>query len=93
MEGANDRKVFEVCSTEERILVTLDLDFANPLTFDPRETAGVAVLRLPKDAGPSDLQSAIQSLLETLRENKITGALWVLRAGRVRAWVPRTDSL
>ncbi len=88
MEGANDRKVFEVCSAEARILVTLDLDFANPLTFDPRESAGVAVLRLPKDPGATDLQSAVQTLLEALRENSIAGELWVLRAGRVRKWMP-----
>jgi predicted nuclease of predicted toxin-antitoxin system len=91
MEGANDKTVFEVCAAEARTLVTLDLDFANPLTFDPRGSAGVAVLRLPKDAGPSDLRSAIEVLLESLEQNTITGELWVLRSGRVRKWVPRSD--
>ena len=38
-------QVLETCRDEQRVLVTLELDFANPLTFDPRATAGVAVLR------------------------------------------------
>ena len=46
MEGATDPEVFEVCRTEGRVLVTLDLDFSNPLVFDPRPTSCVAVVRL-----------------------------------------------
>ena len=48
MAGAPDSAVFERCATEGRVLVTCDLDFANPFVFDPRPTAGVVVLRLPK---------------------------------------------
>ena len=36
LAGAADDQVFEICASEQRVLVTLDLDFANPLTFDPR---------------------------------------------------------
>jgi predicted nuclease of predicted toxin-antitoxin system len=35
MGGAPDTEVHEVCRSEDRVLVTLDLDFANPLVFDP----------------------------------------------------------
>lgn len=33
--SANDVRVLEVCVGEKRCLVTLDLDFANPLAFPP----------------------------------------------------------
>ena len=46
-------QVLETCRDEQRVLVTLELDFANPLTFDPRATAGVAVLRLSRNPSPS----------------------------------------
>jgi predicted nuclease of predicted toxin-antitoxin system len=39
MDGSDDRRVFEVCVVEDRVLVTLDTDFANPFNFDPRGTA------------------------------------------------------
>ena len=33
----SDIALIEVCRTEERCLVTMDLDFANPLRFPPRK--------------------------------------------------------
>ena len=52
MQGAADDEVFRVCVAEQRTIVTLDLDFANPFQFDPRPTAGIAVLRLPTSQAP-----------------------------------------
>ena len=86
--SALDEQVFEVCRAEERILVTCDLDFANPLVYDPRTASGVAVLRLPKSPGPSDVQAAVACLLAALEQHDITGALWVVRSDRVRVWTP-----
>ena len=34
MAGADDRRVYEVCVSEQRTLVTFDLDFANPLDYN-----------------------------------------------------------
>jgi hypothetical protein len=48
MESEPDAAVIEACRREGRALVTLDLDFANPLDYRPSEYAGIAVLRLPK---------------------------------------------
>lgn len=84
LNRAPDDKVFAVCREESRVLVTCDLDFANPLVYDPRTTAGIAVLRLQSTPGPSDVQAAIVSLLRALDQHTIAGALWVVRPDRVR---------
>ena len=55
MESEPDKAIIETCRREGRALVTLDLDFANPLDYRPSEYAGIAVLRLPKKATPKDL--------------------------------------
>jgi predicted nuclease of predicted toxin-antitoxin system len=47
LAGFADVDVLAVCVAEQRALVTLDLDFANPFRFDPSPTAGIAVLRSP----------------------------------------------
>ncbi len=73
------------------MLVTCDLDFANPLVFDPRPMAGIAVLRLPSTPGPTDVATAIASLLRALELYPITGALWVVRPDRIRVWTPPPD--
>jgi predicted nuclease of predicted toxin-antitoxin system len=91
MSGAPDNTVFAVCRDEGRILVTLDLDFANPLTFDPRTAAGVAVLRLPKNHAPSDISVVVQRLLAELGSRSMAGALWIVRADRIRTWKPVTE--
>lgn len=45
--GASDADVFQAAMGEQRALVSLDVDFANPLRFDPTIASGLAVLRLP----------------------------------------------
>ena len=43
-----DVALIDVCRAEGRCLVTVDLDFGNPLVFDPKRYSGIAVLRLPR---------------------------------------------
>ena len=92
LDGAPDERVFSVCLSEERVLVTLDLDFANPLRFDPRPTAGVAVLRLSRNPAPTELTISMGTLLSALRTHSIDGALWVVRSDRIRVWSPAGGS-
>jgi len=88
LAGATDERVLAVCVEEDRALVTLDLDFANPLHHDPRGTAGLAVLRLPTNPGPSDVERAVTTLLTALELHDLTGSLWIVRGGRIRVWQP-----
>ena len=41
--GATDQELIEKCRREDRALVSLDLDFANPLRFQPSQYPGIAV--------------------------------------------------
>ena len=47
LAGAYDHALINACRNENRCLLTLDLDFSNPLVFDPRQHSGIVVLRLP----------------------------------------------
>lgn len=47
MTSASDTTLIAACSAEGRCLVTLDLGFANPLSYDARLHAGIVVLRPP----------------------------------------------
>jgi len=88
MAGAPDTAVFERCAAEGRTLVTCDLDFANPFVFDPRPTAGVVVLRLPKAHGPTDVLDAIDRLIGALERHTVEGALWIVSSRGIRRFVP-----
>ncbi|MGD1084958.1 MAG: DUF5615 family PIN-like protein [Verrucomicrobiota bacterium] len=84
MESAPDEAVIEACRREERALVTLDLDFANPVDFRPHQYAGIAVLRLPKKATAEDLLQAIQTFAKGLEQHPLSGKLWIVERGRIR---------
>jgi hypothetical protein len=86
LSSATDRKVIEACQRERRCLVTLDLDFGNPLLFRPSDYAGIAVLRLPPKPGQSDLVEAARTLLRGLARGSIQGKLWVIQRGRIREY-------
>ncbi len=77
-----------MCRHEGRCLVTLDMDFSNPLIFKPWEYAGIAVLRLPAKPSPSDLWEACRALISGLKFNEITGKLWIVQRGRIREYQP-----
>ena len=58
--------------------------FGIVVRFPPHKTAGIAVLRLPKGASLSLLESFVSGLLNMLDAEPITGRLWIVEAGRVR---------
>lgn len=83
-----DPGLIAICRDEDRCLVTLDLDFANPLQFRPRDYRGIAVLRLPPRASREDLLGAVQTLAGGLARGDITGKLWVVQIGVLREYRP-----
>lgn len=86
--AAADRHIATACRTEHRCLVTLDLDFGNPLLFKPREYAGIAVLRLPPRATDVDLWQACATLIAGLKHESVVGKLWIVQRGRIREFRP-----
>ena len=86
--GVNDRDLIGICRDEYRVLVTLDMDFGNPLIFRPGEYHGIAVLRLPPRPCHEDLLDAIRTLISGLAGESIEGKLWIVQRGRIRAYQP-----
>jgi hypothetical protein len=86
--SSTDKKLLETCKAEKRCLVTLDLEFANPIIFNPAETEGIAVLRLPRKPTPEDLLDTIRTLIGGLSQKEIRGKLWTIQRGRIREYQP-----
>ncbi|WP_437574754.1 DUF5615 family PIN-like protein [Sorangium sp. So ce887] len=77
--SASDPTVIDVCKAEGRCLVTLDLDFSNPVRFKPADYPGIAGLRLPPRPSPKDLTDSVLTLLNALAQSSIEGKLWILQ--------------
>ena len=84
LTSADDRLLIDACRREGRALVTLDMDFANPLVYPPADHAGIAVLRLPKRISMADLLVGLVTLVRALEVDSLAGRLWIVERGRVR---------
>jgi hypothetical protein len=83
--SASDDRIIEASLQEERCLVTLDLEFGNPLRYQAATYAGIAVLRLPAKPSPEDLENAVRTLIAGLQPT-IARHLWIIEAGRIRVY-------
>ncbi|MBF0460929.1 MAG: DUF5615 family PIN-like protein [Magnetococcales bacterium] len=81
--GTDDGTVFDVCRAEQRILVTLDLDFANMYAYPPAMGYGIVVLRLPWQ-DKSTIMEAMQRVLPVLARESPERKLWIVEKERVR---------
>ena len=91
MAGASDEIFSERCRRERRVLVSLDLDFANPLKYQPSRYYGIAVLRIARQGPRASLNIAIDTLAAALKTEKIEGKLWIVESGRIRIYQEQAD--
>jgi len=84
LQGCPDGDLFALCSRERRCLVTLDLDFADVIRFPPHVSAGIAVVRVPRNPSPELLSAMIGGLLRALPAHPVEGNLWIVEPGRIR---------
>ncbi len=82
--SSTDAAVMDACLRERRVLVSKDLDFADPRQFPPDKGPGIVVLRFGARAGRSEVETAIRRLAKALESEEVAGKLWVLRGTRVR---------
>lgn len=84
LAGVSDRELYDVCRRENRCLVTLDLDFADPTRFAPKETGGIVVIRVPRNPSLMLLERLIEQFLDLLNREPFARDLWIVEVGRVR---------
>ena len=85
--GCGDPDLAERCRSEKRCLVTLDLDFANILSYPPENYSGIIVLRPPRMLLGLQL-SLVKELTQRLSDLPLEGRLWIVELGRIRIHEP-----
>lgn len=81
--GAPDSVIASACITEERVLITLDLDFADIRTYPPTAYPGIVVFRLPR-ADRDAVLNVAAALIERLGASSPAGQLWIVEDSRIR---------
>ncbi|MHB1562131.1 MAG: DUF5615 family PIN-like protein [Isosphaeraceae bacterium] len=91
LSGGSDDVIYEACRATERTLITLDLDFANPLRFPPGPLEGIVVVR-PRRPTLAAVRATLMSVLGALKRRPLKGELWIVEPGRIRAYEPPEDT-
>jgi predicted nuclease of predicted toxin-antitoxin system len=83
LSGAADALLAQHARTNQRVLITLDMDFANIQSYPPATHAGMVVLRShsqDKMTLLALLQILIRALLKSFPEHR----LWIVEHDRIR---------
>ena len=83
LAGSPAPDLLAACVAEDRLLVTLDIDFADIRAYPPGSHRGVWVLRPPNQAFGNVLNAVLAGVRLTTVE-RTAGQLWVIDEKRVR---------
>jgi predicted nuclease of predicted toxin-antitoxin system len=81
--GRPDSQLLDACRAEDRILVTLDLDFADVRTYPPQDQSGIWVLRPATQSVEATLE-VLRSAVGLASIERTANRLWIVQPGRVR---------
>ncbi len=83
LTGAADQQIYAQCIAEQRCLVTLELDFSNPIRVDPTR-CGIIIIRQPRGHSTANFADKVRNLLSAIRESDPQGKLWIVEETRIR---------
>jgi predicted nuclease of predicted toxin-antitoxin system len=81
--GADDVTISKVCKAESRVIISLDLGFADIRTYPPDEFVGIIVLRLSRQ-DKYHVLNIIERLKNALSSEELKGKLWIVDEKRIR---------
>jgi len=81
--GASDANVAERLRSEARVLVTLDLDFANIQAYPPDRLRRYHCAA-SEDTGQSDCSGFLHKIIPILEDRRPDAELWIVQRDRIR---------
>jgi len=83
LQGCSDQTLIKVCQSENRILITLDLDFSDIRNYPPGSNPGIIILRLT-DQSIMAAQSVLSQLIPFFSKELPTNKLWIVDESKIR---------
>src|SRR3989338_8689123 len=82
MARSDDTKIFDLAAAENRIIITMDLDFSAILALTKAEGPGVILLRMHRPNHAS-VQFRLNTLLRSNREADIASSITIVEDARI----------
>lgn len=83
LKGSTDSNLSSICQQENRVLVTLDTDFADIRVYPPEDFSGLLVLHL-KRQDKDYVLNVLTRLIKMFSNEPLDKHLWIVEEGRVR---------
>ncbi len=83
LNGNPDSKIFNVCSRDKRVLVTLDLDFSDIRTYPPNTHYGIIILRLNSQRKLKIIQK-FKQIAHIIGTELLEGCIWIVSENKIR---------
>ena len=85
--GNEDDKIVAVCSEENRILVTIDLDFSDIRRYPPGSNPGIWILR-PSTQSIDSCVALVRHAMAFSKTESQERALWIVEPRKIRIRTP-----
>ncbi len=83
LSGGADSDIALICQREERILITMDLDFSDIRGYPPAEYPGLIVLRL-KQQDKYHVLDVLRHLMRVFQDEPLERHLWIVGERQIR---------
>ena len=83
LAGSADAKIADISLKEERVIVTLDLDFADIRAYPPERYPGIIVMRLKRQDKLTVLKT-LARILAMFEHEDPRGSLWIIDEKQIR---------
>ncbi|MEK6691744.1 MAG: DUF5615 family PIN-like protein [Nitrospirota bacterium] len=83
LQGVKDNALIDVCSSEHRVLVTLDTDFSDIRAYPPQDFSGIIVLQVRSQA-KQHLIKTFYRVIPLIGREPLKQHLWIVEETRIR---------
>ena len=83
LRGRPDEDLIEMCRREARVLITLDIGFADIRKYPPEQFRGLIILRV-KSQSRAHVLATVERLVPLLESEPISGTLWIVSEKGIR---------
>lgn len=83
LQGTKDPVIADTCRSENRVLVTLDIDFSDIRAYPPEEFSGIIVLRVQSQAKHHVIK-VFRSIIPLIGREPLIQHLWIVEETKVR---------
>ncbi len=81
--GTTDTNLANICQKEKRVLITMDTDFADIRTYQPKNFSGIIVMRLNRQDKTKVLE-VFKRIIRLFSKEPIEKHLWIVEENRIR---------